>query len=46
MPAATAFVQFMDSEGSRLIEAQVGGEEPAAMTAAPKSARAAGRRSG
>ena len=24
MPAATAFVEFMDSEGSRLIEAQVG----------------------
>ena len=29
MPAATAFVQFMDSEGSRLIEAQVGKQAPA-----------------
>jgi ssRNA-specific RNase YbeY (16S rRNA maturation enzyme) len=26
MPAATAFVEFMDSEGSRLIEAQVGNQ--------------------
>ena len=29
MPAAIAFVQFMDSEGSRLIEAQVGKPKPA-----------------
>jgi len=29
MPAATAFVKFMDSEGSRLIEAQVGRLAPA-----------------
>lgn len=29
MPAATAFVKFMDSEGSRLIEAQVGRQAPA-----------------
>lgn len=29
MPAATAFVHFMDSEGSRLIEAQVGRQQPA-----------------
>jgi len=36
MPAATAFVQFMDSEGSRLIEAQVGKPEPASATAKPK----------
>jgi DNA-binding transcriptional LysR family regulator len=28
MPAATAFVQFMDSEGSRLIAAQVGKQAP------------------
>lgn len=28
MPAATAFVQFMDSEGSRLIAAQVGKQQP------------------
>ncbi len=46
MPAATAFVQFMDGEGSRLIEAQVGGKGPVAMTAAPKTARSAGRKSG
>ena len=45
-PAATAFVQFMDGEGSRLIEAQVGGKGPVAMTAAPKTARSAGRKSG
>jgi DNA-binding transcriptional LysR family regulator len=32
MPAATAFVEFMDSEGSRLIEAQVG--EKASPTSA------------
>jgi DNA-binding transcriptional LysR family regulator len=30
MPAATAFVSFMDSEGSRLIEAQVGKLAPGA----------------
>jgi DNA-binding transcriptional LysR family regulator len=30
MPAATAFVQFMDGEGSRLIEAQVGRHAPVA----------------
>ena len=45
MPAATAFVQFMDSEGSRLIEAQVGRQEPAATTE-PKAARAAGTKPG
>ena len=28
MPAAIAFVQFMDSEGSRLIAAQVGKHQP------------------
>ena len=28
MPAATAFVRFMDSEGSRLIEAQIGKQVP------------------
>jgi hypothetical protein len=28
MPAATAFVRFMDGEGSRLIEAQVGKQAP------------------
>jgi DNA-binding transcriptional LysR family regulator len=46
MPAATAFVQFMDSEGSRLIEAQVGAHGPAAAAAAPNKARAAGRKAG
>jgi DNA-binding transcriptional LysR family regulator len=30
MPAAIAFVEFMDSEGSRLIEAQVGKQTPVA----------------
>jgi hypothetical protein len=41
MPAATAFVEFMDSEGSRLIEAQVGKPEPApARQAAAKSGQA------
>ena len=45
MPAATAFVQFMDSEGSRLIEAQVGRQEPAAPTER-KAARAAGTKPG
>ena len=30
MPAATAFVNFMDNEGSRLIAAQVGKQMPAA----------------
>jgi hypothetical protein len=34
MPAATAFVGFMDSEGSRLIEARVGKQAPKA--AAPE----------
>ncbi len=46
MPAATAFVQFMDSEGSRLIEAHVGREVPVTAAGAPKTARAAGRKSG
>lgn len=46
MPAATAFVQFMDSEGSRLIEAQVGGGKPVIAAAAPKTSRVAGRKSG
>jgi DNA-binding transcriptional LysR family regulator len=32
MPAATAFVEFMNAEGSRLIEAQVGGKGPVAMS--------------
>jgi DNA-binding transcriptional LysR family regulator len=36
MPAATAFVDFMDSEGSRLIEEQVGKQMPPAV-AKPKS---------
>lgn len=31
MPAATAFVEFMDREGSRLIEAQVGRHQPASQ---------------
>jgi DNA-binding transcriptional LysR family regulator len=44
MPAATAFVQFMDSEGSRLIEAQVGKQEPAAKKTA-KAVRPKGRKS-
>jgi DNA-binding transcriptional LysR family regulator len=32
MPAATAFVSFMDSEGSRLIAAQVGTQAPTTAT--------------
>ncbi|MCX7164143.1 MAG: LysR family transcriptional regulator [Betaproteobacteria bacterium] len=32
MPAATAFVSFMDSEGSRLIAAQVGKQAPVVAT--------------
>jgi hypothetical protein len=39
MPAATAFVRFMDSEGSRLIEAQVDRQMPIAA-AKTKSSRA------
>ncbi len=40
MPAATAFVKFMDSEGSRLIEAQVGRQAPAEPVRRPaKKAR-------
>jgi DNA-binding transcriptional LysR family regulator len=46
MPAASAFVQFMDSEGSRLIEAQINAHGPAAVAAAPKKARAVGRKAG
>jgi LysR family transcriptional regulator, low CO2-responsive transcriptional regulator len=46
MPAATAFVQFMDSEGSRLIEAQVGRQAPDTATPAPKTARSGGRKPG
>jgi len=46
MPAATAFVEFMDGEGSRLIESQVGGNERGAAKAAPKKTRSAGRKSG
>jgi DNA-binding transcriptional LysR family regulator len=43
MPAATAFVDFMDSEGSRLIEVQVGWQAP---DKAPKTARSGGRKPG
>ena len=32
MPAATAFVRFMDSEGSRLIAAQIGRQAPGAAS--------------
>ncbi len=39
MPAATAFVNFMDSEGSRLIAEQVGKQMPAATAAKSKTAR-------
>jgi LysR family transcriptional regulator, low CO2-responsive transcriptional regulator len=46
MPAATAFVEFMDSEGSRLIEAQVGKQAPVAARPTPKTARSAGRKPG
>ncbi len=44
MPAATAFVEFMDSEGSRLIEAQVGRQVPVAATPGLKAARPNGRK--
>ena len=44
MPAASAFVQFMDSEGSRLIEAQVGRQTPVAATPGLKAARPKGRK--
>ncbi len=46
MPAATAFVHFMDSEGSRLIEAQVGKQAPVNATPTPKAARPTGRKPG
>ena len=39
MPAATAFVSFMDKEGSRLIAAQIGEQAPAAATS-PKTSEA------
>lgn len=44
MPAAKAFVQFMDSEGSRLIEALVGKQAPASARPRPKAAQATGRK--
>ena len=44
MPAASAFVQFMDSEGSRLIEAQVGRQAPDAATPGLKATRPKGRK--
>ena len=37
MPAATAFVRFMDSEGARLIAAQIGKQTP--LAAGAKSAK-------
>jgi DNA-binding transcriptional LysR family regulator len=46
MPAATAFVQFMDSEGSRLIETQVGRQSPDTAARAPKAARSGGKKPG
>jgi DNA-binding transcriptional LysR family regulator len=46
MPAATAFVNFMDSEGSRLIEEQVGRQEPVTATPPPKATRPTGRKPG
>ena len=39
MPAATAFVRFMDSEGSRLIAAQVGKQTPVLATKAKPAKR-------
>lgn len=44
MPAATAFVDFMDSEGSRLIALQIGMQMPvAAATGKPEEKRANAR---